>query len=165
MSEDNNQITVSEKDIKISDPNIIINVQKISPTAKLPQAKTKLAACFDLYASEPAIVKPQSVAVINTGLRFEMPENVEAQVRSRSGLASEGIFVLNSPGTVDADYRGEVKIILFNTSADKGFAVEAGDRVAQVAFREVPSTELVEVGEITSTTERGDGALGSTGKK
>lgn len=165
MSKKQDEITTTTEEIDKVDPTLIINIQKISPNAVLPVRKTALAAAFDIAAAEPAIVKPQSVTVVKTGLRFEMPGNVEAQIRSRSGLAAQGIFVMNSPGTVDADYRGEIAVILFNTSADKGFSIEPGDRIAQVAFREVPTVQMVEVEEITSTTDRGDGAMGSTGIK
>lgn len=130
----------------------------------LPEYKSKGAAAFDLQADldEPLILKAGCVDIIPTGLFFEIPENFEIQIRSRSGLATKGIFVVNSPGTIDSDYRGEVKIILGNISKED-FTIEPGDRVAQAVVAVAGQVNLFEV-KTLSKTERGDGGFGSTGK-
>lgn len=128
---------------------------------ELPKYESAGAAGMDLRASAGVVVFPGNTMVVPTGLYLEIPEGYEGQVRSRSGLAAKhGVFVLNSPGTIDADYRGEVKVILHNSSGAP-FRVVAGDRVAQLVFAKVERAEL-EVGELAETA-RGDGGLGSTG--
>lgn len=132
----------------------------------LPQYATKLSAGMDLRANidEPITLKPLERRLIPTGLHIALPEGYEAQVRPRSGLAlKKGITVLNSPGTVDADYRGEVGVVLINLSQDD-FVVEDGERIAQmvIARHEQADFELVEV---LDETERGEGGYGHTGTK
>ena len=132
----------------------------------LPEYSTPQSAGMDLRAFiiEPIILKALDRALISTGLYIEMPEGYEAQVRPRSGLAiKHGITVLNSPGTVDADYRGEVCVELINLS-NKPFTVEPGERIAQLVFNKCEQAELVEVEEL-SETERGEGGFGHTGNK
>lgn len=132
----------------------------------LPQYETEASAGVDLRANieETVTLKPLERALIKTGLFLEIPENYEAQVRPRSGLAiKHGITVLNSPGTVDADYRGEVGVILINLS-QSDFIIEDGDRVAQLVFSKVKQAKWIVVEELTET-ERGEGGFGSTGKK
>jgi dUTP pyrophosphatase len=131
---------------------------------KLPAYETLGAAGMDIkaYISEVVRVWPKKTVIIPTGLYFAVPEGYELQVRSRSGLAARnGLFVLNSPGTVDSDYRGEIKVILHNTS-DESFYVSDGDRIAQVVLKKVERIEL-EVVEKLSKTLRGEGGFGSTG--
>lgn len=140
----------------------IINKSKHS----LPQYETKGAAGLDLKAnlSESVFLKPLERAIIKTGLFIALPQGYEAQVRPRSGLAAKkGITVLNSPGTVDADYRGEVGVILVNLSNDI-FEVTDGERIAQLVIAKHEQAEWVEVDELDAT-ERGAGGFGSTGKK
>ncbi len=132
----------------------------------LPGYETSHSAGMDLRASltEPVLLKPLERAIIPTGLFIELPEGYEAQVRPRSGLAAKkGITVLNSPGTVDADYRGEIKVILINLS-NENFAIENGERIAQMI---VSAHERVEWShaEVLLETERGAGGFGSTGVK
>ena len=132
----------------------------------LPHYATTQSAGMDLRANldEPIILKPLDRALVKTGIFMELPMGYEAQVRPRSGLAfKKGITVLNTPGTIDADYRGEVGVILVNLS-NEDFVVEDGERVAQmvIAKHEQPSWEEVE--ELTET-ERGAGGFGSTGVK
>lgn len=132
----------------------------------LPQYATKLSAGMDLRANidKPITLKPLERRLIPTGLHIALPEGYEAQVRPRSGLAlKKGITVLNSPGTVDADYRGEVGVVLINLSQDD-FVVEDGERIAQmvIARHEQADFELVEV---LDETERGEGGYGHTGTK
>ena len=131
----------------------------------LPEYQTPLSAGLDLRANldEPVLLKPLERKLIGTGLFIEMPEGYEAQIRPRSGLAYKyGLSVLNTPGTVDADYRGEIKVLLVNLS-NEPFTVEDGERVAQmvVAKHEQIHWELAEV---LSDTTRGAGGYGSTGK-
>ncbi|MBD0402165.1 dUTP diphosphatase [Flammeovirga sp. EKP202] len=132
----------------------------------LPQYQTPLSAGLDLRAvlEEPIALQPLERKLIPTGLFIELPEGYEAQVRPRSGLAfKHGLTVLNSPGTIDADYRGEVKVLLVNLSNDV-FNIEDGERVAQLIVAKHETVEWEPVEELSST-ERGAGGYGSTGKK
>ena len=132
----------------------------------LPAYETKNSAGMDLRAylpEGPVTLKPMQRAMIPTGLYIEIPEGYEGQVRPRSGLAiKHGITVLNTPGTIDADYRGELKQILINLS-DEPFVINNGDRIAQIIFARCEQAEMVEVEEL-SETERGAGGFGHTGK-
>jgi dUTP pyrophosphatase len=133
---------------------------------ELPAYSTKLSAGMDLRANltEPVVLKPLERKLIPTGLFIELPEGYEAQIRPRSGLAlKKGITILNSPGTIDADYRGEIGVILINLSAEE-FVVENGERICQmvVAAHETVQWSLVEKLEDTA---RGEGGFGHTGKK
>ena len=113
---------------------------------------------------EVIVSKPLGRAMIPTGLYIEPPEGYEAQIRPRSGLAAKfGITVLNTPGTIDSDYRGEIKVILVNLS-DEEFAVNPGERIAQMVVAKHEKVEWVEVGTL-ETTDRGEGGFGSTGRK
>ena len=132
----------------------------------LPKYSTVQSAGMDLRAfiTEPIILGALDRALIPTGLYIEIPEGYEAQVRSRSGLAIKyGITVLNSPGTIDADYRGEICVELINLS-NKPYTIESGERIAQLVFNKCEQAELVEVEEL-SETERGEGGFGHTGNK
>lgn len=132
----------------------------------LPQYATESSAGMDLCAcvDEPVKIKPFQRALIPTGVSIELPEGYEAQVRPRSGLALKyGITVLNTPGTIDADYRGEVGVILINLGYED-FIVERGMRIAQMVVAPVVQTEIVEVEELVETV-RGNGGFGSTGTK
>jgi dUTP pyrophosphatase len=132
----------------------------------LPAYETSHSAGMDLRASldQPVILKPLERAIIPTGLFIELPGGYEAQIRPRSGLAAKkGITVLNSPGTVDADYRGEIKVILINLS-DENFTVENGVRIAQMVVSSHERVEWLSAGELLET-ERGAGGFGSTGVK
>lgn len=132
----------------------------------LPEYSTKSSAGVDLRANlnEPLILNPMERAMIPTGLFIELPVGYEAQVRPRSGLAiKKGISVLNSPGTIDADYRGEIKVILINLS-NEIFEINIGDRIAQMIIAAHEQAEWIEV-ESISETERGQGGFGSTGVK
>ena len=131
----------------------------------LPAYATEMSAGMDLRAnlSEPVVLKPLERCLIPTGLFIALPAGYEAQVRPRSGLAAKhGLTVLNSPGTIDADYRGEVKVILANLS-DTPFTIEPGERIAQLVVARHERVEWVE-SEVLSETERGAGGFGSTGK-
>lgn len=132
----------------------------------LPTYETKNSAGMDLRAylpDGPVTLQPMQRALIPTGLYIEIPEGYEGQVRPRSGLAfKHGITVLNTPGTIDADYRGELKQILINLS-DEPFVINNGDRIAQIVFARCEQAEMVEV-ENLSETERGAGGFGHTGQ-
>jgi dUTP pyrophosphatase len=132
----------------------------------LPAYETALAAGMDLRAAvaddAPLTLKPMARAMVPTGLAFAVPAGFEAQVRPRSGLAAKaGITCLNTPGTIDADYRGEVKVILINLG-EEDFVIRRGDRIAQLVFAPVASASWVEV-ESLEETARGAGGFGSTG--
>jgi dUTP pyrophosphatase len=133
---------------------------------ELPAYSTKLSAGMDLRASltKPVVLKPLERKLIPTGLYIELPEGFEAQIRPRSGLAlKKGITVLNSPGTIDADYRGEIGIILINLSTEE-FVIENGERICQMV---VATHETVEWNLVVKLedTARGEGGFGHTGKK
>ncbi|MGS2763514.1 dUTP diphosphatase [Sinomicrobium sp. M5D2P9] len=132
----------------------------------LPNYETSASAGMDLRADlgEPVLLKPLQRALVKTGLFIELPVGIEAQVRPRSGLAiKKGITVLNAPGTIDADYRGEIGVILVNLS-DTDFVVEDGERIAQLVIAKHERAEWNEV-ETLSETVRGEGGFGSTGVK
>ena len=132
----------------------------------LPEYATALSAGMDIRANidSPIVLKPLERKLIPTGLFIELPAGYEAQIRPRSGLAiKKGITVLNSPGTIDADYRGEVCIILVNLSSEN-FEIVDGERICQMVIAEHAQAEWVEV-EVLGDTERGAGGFGHTGKK
>ena len=132
----------------------------------LPHYETIASAGMDLRASlsETRVLKPLERSIVGTGLFIELPVGYEAQVRPRSGLAAKkGITVLNSPGTVDADYRGEIGVILVNLS-NEDFTIENGERIAQLVIAKHDRAEWVEVQELSDTV-RGEGGFGSTGTK
>ncbi len=131
----------------------------------LPKYQTALSAGMDLYANieESVTLKPLERKLISTGLLIELPQGFEAQIRPRSGLAiKNGITVLNSPGTIDADYRGEIGVILVNLSAE-AFTINNGDRIAQMVIAKHETAVWDEVAEL-SETNRGAGGFGSTSK-
>jgi len=147
---------------------MFINTMKIRIVNKsqnpLPHYATAASAGIDLKAnlSEAVVLKPLERKLIPTGLFMELPIGYEAQVRPRSGLAiKNGITVLNTPGTIDADYRGEIMVILINLS-DEEFVINHGDRIAQMIIAAHQQAEWVEVGELNET-ERGAGGFGHTG--
>lgn len=130
----------------------------------LPEYETLFSAGMDLRANidEPIVMKPMERKLVPTGLYISLPEGFEAQVRPRSGLAiKKGITVLNAPGTIDADYRGEIRVILINLS-DEEFVIQDGDRIAQMIIARHERAEWNEV-DILDETQRGAGGFGSTG--
>lgn len=132
----------------------------------LPNYETIASAGMDLRAnlSEARILKPLERSIVGTGLYIELPIGYEAQVRPRSGLAAKkGITVLNAPGTIDADYRGEIGVILVNLSNEE-FVIENGERIAQLVIAKHERADWIEVNELTETS-RGEGGFGSTGTK
>jgi len=141
-----------------------IGVHRLIPGAGPLLRATSGSSGYDIASAEDGelTIPSGAVAVVRTGLALDLPPGIEGQVRSRSGLAARsGVFVLNSPGTIDSDYRGEVKIVLANLGAD-AFSVLPGDRIAQLVFMQVPSVCLVAVDEV-APTERGTRGFGSSG--
>lgn len=133
---------------------------------QLPEYATPYSAGVDLRANidEPIILKPLERALIPTGLFIELPEGYEAQIRPRSGLAAKhGLTVLNSPGTIDADYRGEIRVILVNLSGEE-FVINDGERICQMVIAAHVQVKWEETDNLDET-ERGDGGFGHTGKK
>lgn len=131
---------------------------------QLPKYQTALSAGMDLHANleEPIVLMPQARMLVATGLFIELPEGYEAQVRPRSGLAlKHGITVLNSPGTIDADYRGEIKVLLINHGQEP-FTIQNGERIAQMVIAQHATVQWQETQSL-SNTERGEGGYGSTG--
>lgn len=141
-----------------------IKWQRLHPEAKPPSLESNGAAGFDLSSTESVTIESGGTMVIPTGLRIKIPAGWEGQVRSRSGLSIKGLVVTNSPGTIDSDYRGEIKVILTNQS-DEPFTVNSGDRIAQMVFNEVPIVVFTEATIDPNETERATGGFGSTGVK
>ena len=142
-----------------------ILVKKLDPTIKLPEYKTDGASGMDLIAftKQPINVKPKSSSLIPTGLSVAFSKDYEIQIRPRSGLAAKkNISVLNTPGTIDSDYRGEIKVIIYN-HGNTDFIVNNGDRIAQMVLSPVIKMELNETSDLPETM-RGKGGFGSTGK-
>ena len=142
-----------------------ILVKKFDKNIKLPTYKTSGSSGMDLvaYIKDEITINPGKTAMVPTGISVAVPKNYEIQIRPRSGLAAKkSISVLNTPGTVDSDYRGEIKIILINSSK-KSFVVKSGDRVAQIVLCPVAKCKLREVKNLPKTV-RGKGGFGSTGK-
>jgi dUTP pyrophosphatase len=145
---------------------VLLKIRKKSPEIALPRYESAGAAGLDLRAflPEPVTLKAGGRARIPTGLFLEIPPGHEGQVRPRSGLAArQGVTVLNSPGTIDSDYRGELEIILINLG-EEDFTVQNGDRIAQLVIAPVCRAEIVEA-ESLSASGRGAGGFGSTGKR
>ncbi|HQD51192.1 MAG TPA: dUTP diphosphatase [Defluviitaleaceae bacterium] len=131
----------------------------------LPTYMTEQSAGMDLYANveEDVVLKKGDIKLIPTGIAIQLPKGYEAQIRPRSGLAYKyGIGILNSPGTIDADYRGEIKIIMINFGSED-FIIKRGERIAQMVINKIESVEWVQVEELDSS-ERGSGGFGHTGR-
>ena len=140
-------------------------IKKLSPSVQLPSYKTSGASGMDLmaYIEKPINLKPGKACLVPTGLSVAFPEEYEIQIRPRSGLAAKNnISILNTPGTIDSDYRGEIKIILFNHS-NENFIIKNNDRVAQMVLTPIIKMELEETNELPESI-RGKGGFGSTGK-
>ena len=140
-------------------------IKKLDPSVKLPEYKTSGASGMDLIAflKDPINIKPKKSSLIPTGLSVAFSENYEIQIRPRSGLAAKkNISVLNTPGTIDSDYRGEIKVIIYN-HGDSDFVVNNGDRIAQIILSPVIKMKLEETDKLPETV-RGESGFGSTGK-
>ena len=140
-------------------------IKKLDPSVKLPEYKTSGASGVDLIAfiKEPINLEPKTSVLIPTGLSVAFPEDYEIQIRPRSGLAAKNnISVLNTPGTIDSDYRGEIKVIIYN-HGNENFLINNGDRIAQMVLAPVIKMELEEKNDLPKSI-RGKGGFGSTGK-
>lgn len=139
-----------------------LRIKKLDPRAKVPHYESEHASGLDLAALEPLTIPPGQWGRVHTGLAMEIPAGFEGQVRPRSGLAlKKGLTVLNAPGTIDADYRGEIMVALINHSS-QAVSIEAGERIAQLVI--CPVTQVrVDVVQELSETARGPGGFGSTG--
>ncbi len=137
-------------------------VEKINQKAIIPFQAHEGDAGMDLFSVEEVVLKPMERKLIHTGIKIQLPKNTEAQIRPRSGLAlKNGITVLNTPGTIDEGYRGEIGIILINLGAEE-FKVEEGMKIAQMVIKPTLTLDVEEVVKLTETT-RGEGGFGSTG--
>ena len=142
---------------------ISIYIKRVDKGLPLPEYKSEGASGMDIYSRIDTTLMPSDYLVIPTGISVELPEGYELQIRPRSGLAANyGIGILNTPGTIDADYRGEIKVIMFNIGK-KPYRVKRGERIAQAVVSNVVKSEIVEVEQL-SETDRGKGGFGSTGK-
>jgi len=143
-----------------------IQIKKLSTEVLTPKYETSGSSCMDIaaYIRQDIIINPGEKALIPTGFSLSVPQGYEVQIRPRSGLAAKkGVTVLNTPGTIDSDYRGEIKVILINLSKDV-FYVKSGERIAQIVVCPVKQVVVEEVNEL-SETNRGVGGFGSTGTK
>lgn len=143
----------------------ILKVKKINEDAILPNYAHQNDAGLDLYSVNEMILNPGERGLAHTGIKIELPENTEAQIRPRSGLAlKHGITTLNSPGTIDEGYRGEIGVILINLS-NETFKIEKGMKIAQMVVKPVLRVNVLETDEEFSETERSSGGFGSSGLK
>lgn len=142
---------------------MIVKVKRLHPDAVIPKYATPGAAGFDLVAVEDVFIVPRETKLVPTGIAVEIPWGYEMQIRPRSGFSLKTpLRIANAPGTIDSDFRGEVKIIVTNTSENKGFYIKKGDRIAQGVIAPVMRAVFEEVDEL-SETDRGLGGFGSTG--
>ena len=145
------------------EPKDYVIIEPTKDNYSMPRRATQMAVGYDLFATKDEVIRPLDRKLIGTGIKLKMPEGMEGQIRSRSGLASKyGVFVLNSPGTIDPDYRGEIKVLLANLG-HLPFDISEGDRIAQLIFSryETPSLNANSI----SHYERGEKGFGSTGIK
>lgn len=141
----------------------IIEFKKLNPDAIIPDYAHAGDAGMDLYSVQDVIIEPLTWKLIPTGLACKLPEGTEGQVRSKSGIAlKNGVFVLNTPGTVDENYRGEIGVILYNLNTKEPFVIKKGQKIAQYVINKIEYVKTVEVKEL-DTTSRGEGGFGSTG--
>ncbi|MBQ7884576.1 MAG: dUTP diphosphatase [Clostridia bacterium] len=141
----------------------VVKFKKLNPDAILPDYAHAGDAGMDLYSIEDTQIEPLTWKLVHTGLACELPAGTEGQVRSKSGIAlKNGVFVLNSPGTVDENYRGEIGVVLYNLNTKEPFVIKKGQKIAQYVIANVEYVNTVLVEELDST-DRGEGGFGSTG--
>lgn len=141
----------------------IVEFKKLNPDAVIPDYAHAGDAGMDLYSIQDDIIEPLTWKLIPTGLACKLPEGTEGQVRSKSGIAlKNGVFVLNTPGTVDENYRGEIGVVLYNLNTKEPFVIKKGQKIAQYVINQIEYVETVEVKELDATN-RGEGGFGSTG--
>jgi dUTP pyrophosphatase len=146
----------------LGNKELIVNIQLVDPCAKPPEYAYATDAGADIRSVQDVWIDSGGTIVVDTGIRLEIPWGFEAQVRSRSGLARKGIEVLNSPGTIDPSYRGNIMVILHNTALFN-YHINVGDRIAQLVFMPIYHADFSTVKDM-SATERGISGIGSTGK-
>lgn len=154
-----------ESVVRLKEEGLKVQIKKLEGCEDLPTPKyaTAHSAGMDLYAAEDVVIGPQYRVLVSTGISVKLPEGYEMQLRPRSGLAlKNGITLLNSPGTIDSDYIGPIKVILYNTDKFTEFKVNRGDRICQAVVAPVSHVQWEEVDELDDT-ERADGGFGSTG--
>lgn len=141
----------------------VVKFKKLNKDAIIPDYAHNGDAGMDLYSIQDDIIEPLTWKLIPTGLACELPEGTEGQVRSKSGIAlKNGVFVLNTPGTVDENYRGEIGVVLYNLNTKEPFVIKKGQKIAQYVINAIEYVDTVEVEELDST-DRGEGGFGSTG--
>ena len=147
------------------DTRPIVKVAKTEPHAKMPTKGSEHAAGWDLYCLEDTIVSFRTSVKLRTGLRVAIPEGFEGQVRARSSLGSKGLILPHSIGTIDADYRGELFVLMTWIGEGESYKVKSGERIAQLVIAPIPDVRFseVDVGEL-GDTDRGEGGFGSTGR-
>ena len=144
---------------------INVNIKRLDPTVELPSYAYSGDAGLDLRANEDIVLKPFERTLISTGLAIALPDGYAGFVQPRSGMAiKQGFTILNTPGLIDAHYRGELKVIAINLDANQSISIKRGDRIAQLVIQQVPMVNLVEVDELDET-DRGTGGFGSSGTK
>jgi len=158
---------MSHFDTLKNDNELYIIVEKTTENAKIPTKGSDEAACFDVYAAHDAVVSFGKLTIVDLGFKVRVPKGYELVARPRSGLAfKHGITIVNSPGTIDSDYRGPLKIVLSSLNKSHSdimsFKIKAGDRIAQLGLRPIPKYSFVE-GKVENDTQRGEGGFGSTG--
>ena len=142
----------------------VVKFKKLHPDAIIPDYAHEGDAGMDLYSIQDDIIEPLTWKLIPTGLACELPTGTEGQVRSKSGIAlKNGVFVLNSPGTIDENYRGELGVILYNLNTKEPFVIKKGQKVAQYVINQIEYVDTVEITEDLSSTDRGAGGFGSSG--
>jgi len=140
-----------------------IRIKKLNSEAVIPSYQTKGSAGFDLHSIEDKVIEPGHREMVGTGLAFSIEHGYEVQIRPRSGLGfKHGVTVINTPGTIDSDYRGEIKVVLVNLGHEP-FVIKKGERIAQAVVKEVVLADFLEVDELDETS-RGSGGFGSTGR-
>jgi len=139
-----------------------LKIKKLDENAVIPMYKTSGSAGMDLSSSEANVIMPMEIKAVSTGLSIELPDGYEAQIRPRSGLSLKGITVVNSPGTIDSDYRGEIKVALINLGK-KPFTIHRGDRIAQMIINRVYRVQW-DLKDSLEVTERNEGGFGHTGR-
>lgn len=145
--------------------DIKVPIKRIDPMVQLPSYAYEGDAGLDLRSNEDVVLKPFERKLISTGLAIALPDGYAGFVQPRSGMAiKKGLSIVNTPGLIDAHYRGELKIIAINLDPSEPIVIEKGDRIAQLVIQAVPSVELTEVEELDET-DRGDGGFGSSGSK
>lgn len=140
-----------------------LGVKKLDPNAKLPTKAYPTDSGYDLYSAECQIIDAQETRRIKTGISFQIPEGYEVQIRSKSGMALNGLVVANSPGSVDNSYTGEIIIILRNNNVSEAQKIQKGQKIAQAVLAPVVKSEIEEIEELPET-ERGSNGFGSSGK-